>query len=243
MRLRASAKTEILAKAEELRKASPALSAEQAFARVYTDPAKVKLKKRCDAVEQKKRVEAMSATSQEPWAVYPSFGVMSYWHEALDALQRSTDKRDSRAATLLQGSLAERAAALLEIFETNADRPAERWPIRPLIAKAMTIELTAAFSAQGVPMTGAILELLCRCMDVPANFLRDPSAILEGRDGKGQGADPSVKDGAEILDAQHFQRTGNYMTISALAKAVGAARSSIREWARGWRTNPDDEKV
>lgn len=47
----ATAKAEVLAKAEELRKANPKLSEASAFTKVYTDPANAELKKRYDAEE------------------------------------------------------------------------------------------------------------------------------------------------------------------------------------------------
>ena len=47
----ATAKAEVLAKADELRKANPKMSEASAFTKVYTDPTNAELKKRYDAEE------------------------------------------------------------------------------------------------------------------------------------------------------------------------------------------------
>ena len=98
----------------------------QAYIRAYIDPANATLKKRYDAVE-KRRVEAIAPANdhQAPAApIYHSFGLMSYWH-----LEPNSPI----------GGPAERAEAPRAIVEANGARPAERWPIKPLIIRAMAL--------------------------------------------------------------------------------------------------------
>ena len=107
----------------------------------------------------------------------------------------------------------------------------QKWPLTPLQIRAMTLELAAASAQRCDP---DLLFLMALAMNVPETFLRDPSELLSGRDGKGKGVGSSVRDGAAFLDWLSVQRTGKAMSVNALAKAVGAARSADRDWAKGW---------
>lgn len=150
---------------------------------------------------------------------------MGYWHLAdLD-----------RVCT---GSIAERARTLREIVLTSGSN-VQKWPLTPQQIRAMTLELAVASAQRGEPCGSDLLHLLAWATNVPESFLYDPTEVLSGRDGKGQGVDPSVRQGAELLDYMHFQKTGKYMTVYALAKATNASRQSVREWVKGWRTQSE----
>jgi len=156
--------------------------------------------------------------------VYESLGRFTYWHLVDPSLR---------------GTIADRSAALLKIVERYDPLPAEKWP-RPITqqkVRAMALELAAASAPRGEPCGPDLLHLLAWAMNVPPSFLYDPSELLAGHDGRGQGADPVKKNEAELLDFLHFRKHGKYMSINALANAVGASPPSVREWAKGWRAD------
>lgn len=165
--------------------------------------------------------------SQEPetYPIYPSFGQMAYWHLATD----------------IQGTLDDRAKALLAIVRTGSAN-VQKWPLAPIQVRAMALELAAAHALHGRPFGADLLRLLVWSMDLPKEFLSDPSDILSGSDGKGQGADPQLKSAAELADWLYFQSHGQHMSINALSKEAGRlagctppSRSTVRAWVKGWR--------
>ena len=163
---------------------------------------------------------------EEP-PIYHSFGRMTYWHLVNGAPRGTVD---------------ERAAALLKIVRKD-DANFQKWDVRRLQIRAMSLELAAAAAQGGEPLGSDLLHLLAWAMDVPETFLSDPSDVLSGRDGKGQAVNPAVRDGAELLDWLHFQRYGEYMSKNALAKSAGVSPPSIREWVKGWRTGGEAEPL
>jgi hypothetical protein len=173
------------------------------------------------ALGQRMRAEEGPIAHDETLQIYPSLGRMSYWHLA------DVDH-------VCTGSIAERAGALWEIVRTSGAN-FQKWPLTPQQIRAMTLELAAASAQRGEPCGSDLLHLMAWAMDVPESFLYDPTEVLSGRDGKGRGVDPMVRQSAEFLDTMHLQKTGKYMSAPALVKATGASRRSIREWVKGWR--------
>jgi hypothetical protein len=94
----------------------------------------------------------------------------------------------------------------------------------------MTLELVAAFALAAKPLTPTALKLAAWAMDVRQAFLRDTFPLYQGRDGKGQGVDTSLKVLAELIDARSFYTLGKLTSINALAKAVGVSRQTVRDW-------------
>jgi hypothetical protein len=133
--------------------------------------------------------------------VYRPFGRMRHWH-LVDASPT--------------GSIDERAAALLKMAHEMPANHKKR-KIQPLQIRAMALDLVAA-AQLGEPSGHDLLRLLAWGMNVPEAFLKDNSGVLSGRDGKGQGVDAGVRDGAELLDWQYYQTHGKFMSINALAK-------------------------
>jgi len=148
--------------------------------------------------------------------IHPAFGAMRWWALVSNAP--------------LEGAIEDRAASLWAIVDKHRERLAGSWPIKPQIIKGMTLELVAAFALAAKPLTPAALKLSAWAMDLPPTFLRNTFPLYSGRDGKGQGADPSLRALAELLDARSFYVFGKFTSINWLAKAVNVSRSTVRAW-------------
>jgi hypothetical protein len=163
----------------------------------------------------------------DPLPVYRSFGEMAYWHLADDSLS---------------GSIDERASALLKIAH-NSSVNVKRCKIKPLQIRAMALELVAAAAYGGGLLGSDLLHLLAWAMNVPDSFLHDPSFVLSGRDGKGQPADPELKQMAEWIEASFLARHGKQMSVNGLANEVQTRLSleqpPSRSTIRAWRSDAD----
>jgi hypothetical protein len=110
--------------------------------------------------------------------VHRLFGSMRHWHLV-----------DASPA----GSVDERATALLKMVGESPSNH-QKWEIRPLQIRAMALELVAAAAQLGEPPGSDLLRLLAWAMNVPETFLDDPSAVMSGRDGKGEPAEPEKRE-------------------------------------------------
>ena len=168
-----------------------------------------------------------SAGSADHSPVYPTFGSMRYWHLVKNAPG---------------GDLESRAIALRKIVCENQCRSADRWDVRPVQVRAMVLELTVAFALSGRPLTDEFLRLAAWAMDLPPNFISDPTPLFSGHDGRGQAADARVRSAAEWLDGYYFAEHGDLMALSALATklrhVLALAEAPDRKTLRAWRSDP-----
>ncbi len=165
---------------------------------------------------------------QAEQTIYPSFGSLGYWTYIKEAPE---------------GTVEERAEALLVLMEKCSDLPAERWSIKPIVARAMTLELAAAMARQSGQLSPAMLKLLAAQLRLPEHFLRDPAGIYRGKDGKGQPADSATKNAVEWIDALHFRKHRKRLSITALRKEVqkqlSLNKAPSHSSVRAWRAEPD----
>lgn len=161
--------------------------------------------------------------------VSPSLGNLGYWHLVDGAPEGSPSKAETELLGMVRG---------------YDELPATRWPIRPVVIRAMALELAVASAKRGEALSDHLIRLLAWCASVPESFLIDPSEFYEGnwKGGKDPN-DPRAKVQASWVDREHFQKTGKWLELLRLEQSLmatfGAGKAPSRSTLRRWRREED----
>jgi hypothetical protein len=158
--------------------------------------------------------------------VYPSFGRMSYWHNVEGAPR---------------GTIKERSEALLQIWRDGTACSHWRGPMKPVQLRAMALELAVACGQQSLEMPNNLTALLAELLQLPPEFLSDPTALyVRADDGKGQKTPPGAYEVAMWIDRSEIQETGKQPSARKLAKLLAERGMPVDEKTlREWRKTED----
>lgn len=161
-------------------------------------------------------------------SIYPSFGDMGSWHLVPNAPD---------------GALESRADWVASIWEEARGRLATKSPVRPMILKALALELTVAFADEGRRPPDRLLRALAGLLELPDTFLDDPVPVFQGDTGGGRPpVSATARSRAMQLDREHFHANGSMMATHALAVRLAAELKLDRPYSRAsldrWRLEP-----
>lgn len=161
--------------------------------------------------------------------ISPSLGNLGYWH----LVEGAPDGPPSKAE-----------AELLDMVQRHAELPAARWPIPPVVVRAMAVELAVACGNRGEALSAPLVQLLTWCAGVPDGFVSDPPAFYGGNwQGGKKPNDARAKVHASWVDRRHYQQTGEWMPLlrleQTLAAAFGEGKAPARSTLRRWRDEED----